>query len=664
MARATTARARGRTRANATRRRGARWIAIAATMAATATHGAMMALASDYQASDAALVMPFERAGERAMKRKVSLEETEHARTTAGGDKVRGPERSARALGVLASLARRHERAAANAASEEEREVCLEQLEIVRLAMESARARAPRGMEESGRAFAALGAAATAEEDVWEGSGGLMDSIPLHGGVVPGTAGTRRFGPLTTKSSNDDADAVKRFLATRRKGAAAPAERRPAARERLAPAAPWFKRKQPDVYWDVDLEKIQGARESMDAKRSDADDFDFEITDMPIKARKTAALGSSGEDESDVEIVRSTTISDEPSNATVGIDELFSQQVDTWTKRAMKGFQEANKKARQTIATISRQAVRAEEELLMKRIDVRMYVDFADPYSLELMLGSYQRLASMPLGPVDWNIVPFVNVGQERNKSANCLYSGHARHLSCTTNAIAACAVENIGTLSGGMRAFTSCYGMQLLKLESQDAFKYGRHEEALSKIDERCCRAVADAVEHEESSESESDKETDKNTLQRLGMSSANSQICAAQKKCAFHGAGYDLLKSNEAELGSIHPRHKWLPWVTIDGEVACRRKCNLQATVRRRICNLRTSLPEGCPKFPWAEAWYDEPEISFGGLIVTCAAVMLASVSLFVLMREAGMNPLGLYKDNANEGAIEAERVGLLPK
>ena len=146
--------------------------------------------------------------------------------------------------------------------------------------------------------------------------------------------------------------------------------------------------------------------------------------------------------------------------------------------------------------------------------------------------------------------------------------------------------------------------------------------------------------------------------------MSSANSQICAAQKKCAFHGAGYDLLKSNEAELGSIHPRHKWLPWVTIDGEVACRRKCNLQATVRRRICNLRTSLPEGCPKFPWAEAWYDEPEISFGGLIVTCAAVMLASVSLFVLMREAGMNPLGLYKDNANEGAIEAERVGLLPK
>jgi hypothetical protein len=283
------------------------------------------------------------------------------------------------------------------------------------------------------------------------------------------------------------------------------------------------------------------------------------------------------------------------------------------------------------------------------------------------MLGAYQKLASMPLGPVDWNIVPFVNVGQERNKSANCLYSGHARHLSCTTNAIAACAVENIGTLNGGMRAFTACYGMQLLKLEAQDAFKYGRHEESLSKIDGQCCRTVAEAVEREETldtSESESGKETGENARQSLGMSSANVQICAAQRTCAFRGAGYDLLKANEAELGSIHPRHRWLPWVTIDGKAACRKKCNLQAAVRRRICNLRTTLPEGCPKFPWAEAWYDEPEISFGGLIVTCAAVMLVSVSLFVLMRQAGMNPLSLYKENANEGANDAERVGLLPK
>ena len=127
------------------------------------------------------------------MKRRASLEETEHARTTAVGDKVRGPERSARALGVLARLARRHERAAANAASEEERELCLEQLELVRRAMDSARARATRGMEENGRAFAALGAASTSEEDVWEGSGGLMDSIPLHGGRRSGDCGRASF---------------------------------------------------------------------------------------------------------------------------------------------------------------------------------------------------------------------------------------------------------------------------------------------------------------------------------------------------------------------------------------------------------------------------------------------------------------------------------------
>ena len=58
---------------------------------------------------------------------------------------------------------------------------------------------------------------------------------------------------------------------------------------------------------------------------------------------------------------------------------------------------------------------------------------------------------------------------------------------------------------------------------------------------------------------------------------------------KSAFNGAGYELLKKNAAELGRMHPRHKWIPWITIDGKVACRGKCNLQATVRRRICNAR---------------------------------------------------------------------------
>lgn len=43
------------------------------------------------------------------------------------------------------------------------------------------------------------------------------------------------------------------------------------------------------------------------------------------------------------------------------------------------------------------------------------------------------------------------------------------------------------------------------------------------------------------------------------------------------FYGVGYDLLKSNEVEFGLIYFWYKWFFWVTIDGEVACRRKCNL---------------------------------------------------------------------------------------
>ena len=245
-----------------------------------------------------------------------------------------------------------------------------------------------------------------------------------------------------------------------------------AAKERLAPAAPWFKPKQPEVYWDVDVAKIQRAREAVEEARKKKKDYDFEITDMPIKAlRKKARLGAAGEEEpevkeNEVEELGTTKSEELLRNATIhNVDDMFSDQVDSWTTIAMESFHNATRRARQSIAKISRQAIRAEESLLMNKMDVRMYVDFADPYSLELVLGAYQKLSSMRLGPVDWNIVPFVNVGQFHNSSVNCMYSDHGRHLSCTTNAIAACAVDNVGALRGGMQAFTSCYGMQLLKL-------------------------------------------------------------------------------------------------------------------------------------------------------------------------------------------------------
>jgi len=639
--------------------------AVAWTTIALATSSPMV-LASDFHATDAALAVPFERRSERDEKMRLSAAETQHASTTPVGQRLRGPDRAGRALEVLESLERRYVSSVDDAKTEDELTRAKMDLEVVRTAIVSANAAMRSGGATYAGERAALGQAREDQvDDVWEGSGGLMDSIASHRRGVPGSV-ARRVGPSSSRER--DEDAVARFFSLRRKRqASAPPKPKistQAAKERLAPAAPWFKPKQPDVYWDVDVAKIQRAREAVEETRKKQKEYDFEITDMPIKAlRKKARLGAAGEEEpevkeNDVEELGITKGEDLLRNATIhDVDDMFSDQVDSWTAIAMESFHNATRRARQSIAKISRQAIKAEESLLMSKMDVRMYVDFADPYSLELVLGAYQKLSSMQLGPVDWNIVPFVNVGQFHNTSVNCMYSGHGRHLSCTTNAIAACAANNVGKLQGGMQAFTSCYGMQLLKLEAQDAFKYGRHEETLNKVEDRCCRVVIDAVS---SHTSRVDVERDEDAASVI-KKNTKYKTCETQKVCAFNGAGYELLKKNAAELGRMNPRHKWIPWITIDGKVACRKKCNLQATVRRRICNARRgALPEDCPKFPWAEALYDEPEISFGGLAAASAAIIIVSGSLFVLMREAGMNPLQLYSgvDTASE-----EKARLLP-
>lgn len=315
---------------------------------------------------------------------------------------------------------------------------------------------------------------------------------------------------------------------------------------------------------------------------------------------------------------------------------------------------------------ISAEAKEVEENALMKHIPVTMYVDFADPNSLDLILGAYQRLASMSLGPIEWNIVPFVNVGQAQNTSVNCGHHGHSRHLSCTANAVAACAVDNVGTMVGGMQAFSACYAVQILRLEAHDAFKYGRHEHSLVNVDKRCCAAVAESVEKESKHSGSSSSALSSSSLFSSSTESATErtgkEICEAQNQCAFGGKGFDLLRKNGAKLGALEPQHSWLPWVTVDGHAVCTGKCNLQAAIRERVCFIRTRLPDDCPKFPWAQAWYDEPEISFGGLIAASAAVILVVTSLFVLAREAGLRPLGLFK--GDEPKLNGERDQLLPK
>ena len=530
------------------------------------------------------------------------------------------------------------------------------------------------------RRAAALGDASASASASWlDFSGGLFESIKTHG--VPGDS-SRAGEPskargTTSAEEEEDEGAFARFR--RRTGPSTTRTQtqtthaRRDAKERLAPTRAWFaaKPKQLPVYWDVDLEKIQRARESVSARAVEqgGTDFDFEITDMPIvPSKKTsppvAALGSaldSNDDSNEEKTPDDASSRDEDATAAANAtsvfdddDDGFSEMLTQWTKKAVAHIDAAATKARQTASYVHEKAVAAEEELLMKHVDVKFYVDFADPLSLEALLGPYQHLSAKKLGPVRWTVVPFVNVGQAHNASVNCLYNGHARHLSCTANGIAACAEQSMRELPGAMRAFTSCYGVQMLKLESQEAFTFGRHEEALSDAQGQCCEAVTSALD----------------ALSTVNASATTTQtgngMCQAQKECAKRGLGYDFLKQNAAELGSVEPRYKYLPWVTIDGVPACRHKCNLQASVRRKICALRTTLPEDCPKFPWAQAWYDEPEVSFGGLAAVTAAVIFVVVSAFVLMREAGLRPLGMFGDakTAARGATNGESAGLLPK
>ena len=57
-----------------------------------------------------------------------------------------------------------------------------------------------------------------------------------------------------------------------------------------------------------------------------------------------------------------------------------------------------------------------------KPIRVDLYVDAADPYSLELILGPVQHLLRMDLGPPVnfWSIKPHSNIGQDRAKRVKC----------------------------------------------------------------------------------------------------------------------------------------------------------------------------------------------------------------------------------------------------
>ena len=600
---------------------------------AARTHGVGVFVDAAEATDSLSLANAFERAHESKERREIAMHETHDSAITAtgrGGKMPSEEERRDAARAALGRLARgaREDVERARAVEVDKEIEALETYEVFARALERAR----KGEEEVEWRKPALGSGR------YDFSGELMESVGARG--IPGSA-KRAWERETTEDRGGDSEAMfARFAATRR---------RANAKARLAPARAWFlKPKQPDVYWDVDLAKIQRAREAVTARADEqgADDFNFEITDMPIvdaeKSRAVAALGSASVESADPagEFVRDAR----RGKLASANDASFAQVLDEWTKKAAAGVNGAANKARETASNVAAKAIAAEEDLLMKHIQVKIYADFADPTSLETLLGPYKRLSAMSLGPVKWTIVPFVNVGQSHNASVNCLYNGHARHLSCTANAIAACTERGMQAYPSAMRAFTSCYSVQMLKLESEQAFTFGRHEDELFAAQGQCCEAVMSGLE--------TFNATHDSTIEK-------SPTCRAQSDCASLGDGYDLLKANAAELGSALPKYTYLPWITIDGEPACEQKCNLQATVRRKICSIRSTLPADCPRFPWAQAWYDEPEVSFAGLAAVAAAVIFVTVSAFVLMREAGLKPLGLFSDKKS-----GERAGLLPK
>ena len=83
----------------------------------------------------------------------------------------------------------------------------------------------------------------------------------------------------------------------------------------------------------------------------------------------------------------------------------------------------------------------------MDTLNAEIFIDAADPYSMEVLLGPVQRLIAEDIGPVRWRVLPHSNIGQARGKRVNCRAGvPHARALSCGANSIMACAADVFGS--------------------------------------------------------------------------------------------------------------------------------------------------------------------------------------------------------------------------
>ena len=174
---------------------------------------------------------------------------------------------------------------------------------------------------------------------------------------------------------------------------------------------------------------------------------------------------------------------------------------------------------------------------------------------------------------------------------------------------------------SSAHNAFLQCFATGVLEAESRTGFGFAGGIGSLdaAALSESCCESAMDSIP--------------------AFMGGRNATACEMQKMCVASDRGHELLKKTSRRLNGLHPKHKWLPWVLVEGKPVCTHSCNLQKAIRRAVCELREgTLPDDCPRFPWTTIWYDEPGLSLVGIIGVCIGFFVVVSSICVLAQHAG--------------------------
>ena len=402
-----------------------------------------------------------------------------------------------------------------------------------------------------------------------------------------------------------------------------------------------------------------------------------------------------------------------------------------------------------------------------KYLTVDLFVDAADPYSLELVLGPVQHLLKMDLGPLVWNFKPHSNIGQAAGQAVQCggdAVGQHAQAASCLANAVIACADASFNNATSGLgrwaaparaafarridrarergrererptksgsrgrrrlasvgasesssagdydgfladenghslleaddtnaydaeaiggdvdsfdwprpsfleevasapstraaedvaapeNVFVKCFATKLLQLESTSAFGFndGGGSKSISDLSAECCEV---AMANAPPAFGGGGVGGGGGAGSAAAAAARRARACSAQKECVAGGAGFDALRRHSRELASLRPKHKWLPWVLVEGKPVCMHSCNLQKGIRRAVCNSRDgTLPKDCPRFPWGKIWYDEPGVSLAGVLGVVIGLVLTTGSMVLLAQQAGLCGRG-RADDALEG------------